>query len=52
MVLFDERVETLNFTLDDAHLHRVAEVIAYFTGAPSLGLSIIPSHTRCVSLVE
>jgi hypothetical protein len=39
-VLFDERVETLNLTLDEAHPPRVAEVIAHSTGVRSLGLSI------------
>ena len=47
-VQFDERVETLNLTLDEVHLHRVAEVIAQSTGVRSLDLSIILSpHSVC-----
>ena len=43
MVRFNERVETLNLVLDEAHLHGAAEVIAQSTGVRSLGLSIILS---------
>ena len=39
-VRFDEKVETLNLTLDEVHMHRAAEVIAQSTGVRSLDLSI------------
>jgi len=46
-VLFDQRVETLNLTLKEVHLHRVAEVVAHSTGVRSLGLSITSSASVC-----
>ena len=49
IIRFDERVETLNLTLDEVHLHGMAEVIAQSTGVRSLDLSIIlsPHSVRC-----
>ncbi len=42
-IRFDERVETLNLTLNEVQLHRAAEVIAQSTGVRSLDLSILLS---------